>query len=321
MTGATNKSNINQDRKYVVGAYPASPAHKLWDPAQEKQLFELLSSNERISALEIPWLGSIHPHDDSWLIQNFPRNLQAVITSIPFVMSKVGKDANYGLASSDEIGRSEAIADIKKVLKAVDEFNNSASQSMVSVVEVHTAPRRVANVDALAKSLEEITSWNWSETQLVIEHCDAWVDGQSPEKGFLKLEEEIAAIQQASAPIGIFINWGRSAIELRHAGRVVEHIELAKSSGHLAGLIFSGVASVETDFGYPWIDAHLPFPTNDAFIYGEPSSLLTEGLAHRAISAAGEVSFLGIKMGWPPSLAGDVKQRYEMIATALTLLE
>ncbi len=320
MTGATNQSNIHQDRKYVVGAYPASPAHKLWNPAQEKQLFELLSSDERVSALEIPWLGSIHPHDDSWLINNFPRNLKAVITSIPFVMSKVGKDANYGLASSDENGRSEALADVKKVLAAVDEFNDSAGQSMVSAVEIHTAPRRVGDVDALAKSLEEIASWNWSETQIVIEHCDAWVDGQSPEKGFLKLEDEISAIQLTSAPIGIFINWGRSAIELRDAGRVVEHIELAKSSGHLAGLIFSGAATVETDFGYPWIDAHLPFPTNEAFIYGEPSSLLTKELAHQAIRATGEISFLGIKMGWPPKLEGDVRQRYLMIDQALITL-
>ena len=321
MTGATNQSNTHQDRKYVVGAYPASPAHKLWNPAQEKQLFELLSSDERVSALEIPWLGSIHPHDDSWLINNFPRNLKAVITSIPFVMSKVGKDANYGLASSDENGRNEALADVKKVLAAVDEFNNSAGQSMVSAVEIHTAPRRVGDVDALAKSLEEIASWNWSETQIVIEHCDAWVDGQSPEKGFLKLEEEIAAIKLASVPIGVFINWGRSAIELRDARRVVEHIEMAKSNGHLTGLIFSGAASAETDFGYPWIDAHLPFPTNDAFIYGEPSSLLTEELAHQAIRATGEISFLGLKMGWPPKREGDVLQRYLMIDQALNALD
>jgi hypothetical protein len=308
-------------KKYVVGAYPASPAHKLWDPAQEKQLFELLSSDERISALEIPWLGSIHPHDDSWFVNNFPRNLQAVITSIPFVMSKVGKDANYGLASSDEIGRNEALADVRKVLNAVDVFNDSAGQSMVSAVEVHTAPRRVGKIDALAKSLEEISTWNWPETQLVIEHCDAWVDGQSPEKGFLKLEEEIAAIQISSAPIGIFINWGRSAIELRDAGRVVEHIELARSSGYLAGLIFSGAASVETDFGYPWIDAHLPFQKSDSFILGDPHSLLSRDVTLESIKASGKLEFLGIKMGWSPSNQGDVKQRYEMIATALSLLE
>lgn len=320
MTGAGNQSNFHSDRRYVVGAYPASAAHKIWDSAQEKHLFELLSSDPRISALEIPWLGSIHPHDDTWLINNFPRNLQAAITSIPFVMSKVGKDANYGLASSDEGGRSEAISDAKKILKAVDEFNSSVGQSMVSVVEVHTAPRRVGKVSALAKSLEEMASWNWGDTKLVIEHCDAWVEGQSPEKGFLTLEQELTAIDLASADIGIFINWGRSAIEFRDAKRVVEHIAQAKSRGLLSGLIFSGVADVESDFGYPWIDAHLPFKNNAGMNYGDSNSLLTAEVAAEAMRTAGEVEYLGIKMGWSPKIDGGVEQRYQMISQSLDLL-
>ena len=305
----------------MVGAYPASTAHKIWNPAQEKEFFELLSSDSRISNLEIPWLGSIHPHDNSWLIDNFPQNLRAIITSIPFVMSKVGKDPDYGLASSDESGRNAALADVREIQRAIKLFNDAAGQSMVSAVEIHTAPRRTGNINALAKSLEELASWDWNDAEVAIEHCDAWIDSQSPEKGFLKIEEELAAIQLASVPIGVFINWGRSAIELRDAGRVIQHIEIAKSSGHLTGLIFSGAASVETVFGYPWIDAHLPCPTANEFVYGEPSSLLTEELAHQAIQAAGEISFLGIKMGWPPNLQGDVRERYLMIEQALNTLD
>jgi hypothetical protein len=306
--------------KYVVGAYPASPAHKVWDPVQESVFFELLSSDSRISTLEIPWLGSVHPHDNAWLINNFPRNLQAIITSIPFVMSKVGKDSNYGLASANEPGREEAVADIKNILHAVDSLNNTAGKSLVAAVEIHTAPKELGKVDSLAKSLQEISSWNWGDTKLVIEHCDALVRGQTPEKGFLKLEEEIAAIDLASVEIGIFINWGRSAIELRNANKVVEHIAQAKSRGLLSGLIFSGVADVESDFGYPWIDAHLPFKNTAGMNYGDPNSLLTGEVAAEAMRTTGEVEFLGIKMGWSPKAIGDVQQRYQMISQSLDLL-
>jgi hypothetical protein len=320
MNWAANQSSFRSSGKYVVGAYPASPAHKVWDPVQEDVLFQLLASDERISNVEIPWLGSIHPHDNSWLMSNFPINLGAVITSIPFVMSRVGKDGNYGLASSDEIGRSAAVDDLKEIRRAIDIFNNTAGKSIVSAVEIHSAPREVGDINALAKSLEEISSWDWGNTKLAIEHCDAWVDGQSPEKGFLRVEQEVAAIQLASVPIGIFINWGRSAIELRDASRVTEHIDSAKSSGHLMGLIFSGAASVESDFGYPWIDAHLPFKKSESFEFGDPNSLLTTDLANKAIKAAGAVQYLGIKMGWSPKIDGDVNQRYQMISQSLDVL-
>ncbi|MBU3692260.1 MAG: DUF4862 family protein [Candidatus Nanopelagicaceae bacterium] len=312
-------SNLG-DQNYVVGAYPASPAHKVWDPAKEMQLFDLLSSDERVAALEIPWLGSIHPHDNSWLIDNFPRNLQAIITSIPYVMSKVGKDSNYGLASANELGRAEALEDVRNIFRAIDNFNNTAGQSMVSAVEIHTAPRQFGDENALAKSLKDIASWNWGNTKIVIEHCDAWVEGQSPEKGFLTLEKELTAIDLSAAPIGIFINWGRSAIELRDAHRVAEHIVQAKSLGLLSGVIFSGVADVESDFGYPWIDAHLPFHKSDTFAFGDSHSLLTTKSVNDALDAAGKVEFLGIKMGWSPKLEGDVNQRYQMISQALDIL-
>jgi hypothetical protein len=320
MNRAVNQSSFRPSGKYVVGAYPASPAHKVWDPVQEDALFQLLASDERISNLEIPWLGSIHPHDNSWLMSNFPTNLGAVITSIPFVMSRVGKNESYGLASIDENGRNAALDDLKEIRKAIELFNDKAGKSMVSAVEIHTAPRKDGDVNALVKSLEEVASWDWGNTKLAIEHCDAWVDGQSPEKGFLRLEQEVEAIQLASVPIGIFINWGRSAIELRDANRVTEHIESARSSGHLMGLIFSGAASVESDFGYPWIDAHLPFKKLESFEFGDPNSLLTTKLALSAVKAAGAIEFLGIKMGWSPKVEGDVNQRYQMISQSLDVL-
>ncbi len=296
--------------RFVVGAYPASIAHRSWDANAELEFFDLLASDSRISALELPWMGDIHPHDSAWLHQNFPANLQAVLTSIPFVMSQIGKNPNYGLASSDESGRNDAVRDVAKILKAIQVFNEIANRPVVSTVEIHTAPRANGSIEALARSLDEISQWDWQNTKLVIEHCDAWVANQAPEKGFLTLEDEIAAIKQSGVDISLLINWGRSAIELRNGDLVVNHIKLAKSHNLLHGLIFSGVSDVETAFGPAWIDAHLPF--------SESSSLLTKDRLKDSIDAAGSIPILGIKMGWSPASVGSVQQRFELISDALT---
>jgi len=307
--------------RYLVGAYPASSAHRSWNPGLEKEFFELLATNAGIGALELPWLGKLHPHDDQWFLGNFPEHLNAVITGIPFVMGQISKNPNYGLASTDEDGRKHAISDVREILNQVNRFNDAVGRNVVSAIEIHTAPRQMGNKNELSRSLEEIVDWNWDSTKINIEHCDAYKTGQNPEKGFLTLQDEILAIQNSQLPIGIFINWGRSAIEFRDATRVVEHIQLAKESGLLRGLIFSGASAKEGLFGYPWIDAHHPFQRNTRHEFGDPDSLLTEELALSALTAAGELDWLGIKMGWPSEVPGSIKQRYQMICAALDVLD
>jgi hypothetical protein len=281
--------------KYIVGAYPASPAHRNWDLVLESDFFELLSNDTRIESLELPWLGKIHPHDVSWLHNNFPTNLKAVITSIPFVMGQLSKDSNYGLASPSQDSRQKAISDVKVIFEAIKEFDNKTGRKTVSAIEIHTAPREVGNVDSLAKSLAEISNWNWEGTEILIEHCDAFIAGQTPEKGFLSLGQEIAAIKSSDSNIGVLINWGRSAIEFRDANRVIEHVELAKDSGLLKGLILSGASDKQGSFGYPWIDAHHPFIASENNEFGDPDSLLTEGHAKAAIQITGQLPYLGLK--------------------------
>ena len=96
-------------------------------------------------------------------------------------------------------------------------------------------------------------SWDWPGTKLVIEHCDAYVEGQAPSKGCLTIKDEIAASLAAKAAtgraVGICINWGRSAIETRSAEGVVKHIKAAKEAGLLSGLMFSGASGKEIDYG------------------------------------------------------------------------
>ena len=307
--------------KYIVGAYPSSPAHKIWNPDLESEFFGLLAKDSRIASLELPWLGQLHPHDTTWLHKNFPSNLTAAITSIPFVMGQLSRDSEYGLASQSLDGRKKAIADIQIILNAINEFHNQAGRKVVTGLEIHSAPREKGELEALRKSLEEISEWNWDGVELLIEHCDAFVPGQTPEKGFLSLQQEISAIQTSGANVGILINWGRSAIEFRDAARVVEHIQLAKESGLLRGLIFSGASATQGLFGYPWIDAHHPFHKSSKHEFGDPDSLLTEELASSALKAAGDLAWLGIKMGWPNDVPGSLNQRYQMISAALDVLD
>src|SRR5438034_923832 len=71
--------------------------------------------------------------------------------------------------------------------------------------------------DAFRRSLDELRAWDWRGAALSVEHCDAFVPGQAPAKGFLALGAEIDAIRAShgATPVGVAVNWGRSAIEAR----------------------------------------------------------------------------------------------------------
>lgn len=288
----------------LVSAYPVSPAFVDWDPALEAELLPAICALPGVAGLEIPWIGGIHKFDDAWFLANVPA-VSLAVTPIPFVMGQLGKDASYGIASTSADGRAAALADLRRVAADVARITDESAAS-VEVVTLHTAPRAgdsetgagaVDAVDALARSLDEIGSWDWCGAELAIEHCDAFVPGQAPEKGFLSVAQEIAAISQAGADVGMWINWGRSAIELRDADAVTEQIAQVAASGTLRGLALSGAAAVSSPYGYEWIDAHLPI----ASTYPESLSLLDDQHVADALAAAGEVPWLGLKVARRPT--------------------
>ena len=58
-----------------------------------------------------------------------------------------------------------------------------------------------------SRSLEEIISWDWCGTKILVEHCDAIRDDGLFQKGFLPLEEELQSVSQFHGEnIGILIN-------------------------------------------------------------------------------------------------------------------
>lgn len=308
---------------YVVGAYAASPAHSQWHPELEQEFFSQLAAMHLVGALELPWLGRLHPHDDAWLLAHFPARLQAVVTDIGNVMATAD---TAGLAAPDDDGRKAALAAAARLRGDVHRFNDHAGRQVVSAVELHSAPRAAGSADALAASLAEVAGWDWDGARLLIEHCDAHVEGQVPEKGFLSLADEASAIGDSGAPVRLSLNWGRSAIELRDGDRVAGQVAEAAATGLLDGIIFSGAADRDGEAGPAWIDAHHAFLRSDRHPLGDPTSLLTEPRVVDALVAArsagddGAPGWLGVKVGWAHP-GGTVAERVQLVHDALAAVE
>ncbi|WP_423494561.1 DUF4862 family protein [Microbacterium esteraromaticum] len=282
-------------RPVVVSAYPLSPAFANWDPAVEADVLHGLAGLPGVTALEVPWIDGIHPHDSAWFLANAP-DVALAVTPLPFVMRRLATPG-YGIASPDGDGRRAAIADLRRVAADVAQITER-SAAHVAVVELHTAPRGEADADALARSLAELGEFDWSGARLMIEHCDAHVPGQTPEKGFLSLPDEISAIRASGADVGLWMNWGRSAIELRAPDAVAAQIAAAADSGLLDALVLSGASDRDGPYGGPWIDAHHPFSSLDP----EAESLLTDDRVHAAVHAADDAAWLGLKVSRHPGV-------------------
>lgn len=307
--------------RYFVGAYAASPAHQRWQPDLEHEYLHALAALPHVAGLELPWIDGLHPHDDEWLLRNLPVGMDVILTDIPGTVRRLAHNSSFGLASADTSGRAEALNVLARIRDDVHRLNDRTGRATVQVLELHSAPRASAGrPELLADSLEQLATWDWDGTKLVIEHCDAEVPQRRPEKGYQSLSAEITAIQQSGTDVGISLNWGRSAIELRDPDRVTDHITYAADAGLLHGLIISGASNQPSVFGPGWTDAHHPFEKSARHPHGERTSLLTEDRVTSAFAAAGPLLWAGVKLGFPYPTA-DVSDRVAMIADALDAID
>ncbi|OXN00774.1 DUF4862 family protein [Bifidobacterium vansinderenii] len=249
---------------FVVGAYASLPQNR----DDQRKYYDLLGDQPWVDATEIPYPGNIaDPADRDWLADALPtlwcRN---VITAIPGTMQTLGRNPNFGLASPDDAGRHAALDFFDSIREAISAMADRRGANDVAFVELHSAPTGHADADAMRRSLDELTGRDWFGTRLVIEHCDRFIDGQKPEKGFLPIESEIDICRQTG--VGLTVNWGRSCVEGRDAGLSLEHVAAAAQAGVLTGLMFSGAGPEATQYGYEWIDGHLPMNPD------EPTSLM-----------------------------------------------
>ncbi|MBX7444365.1 MULTISPECIES: DUF4862 family protein [unclassified Arthrobacter] len=293
----------------IIGAYAAQPSEL------REQFYEGLGALPSIRGLELPF----GPYGGGGWPAGAPRGWSAVVTSIPGTMQRLGGSPTFGLASPDAAGRREALDFVAGIHAYVRSLEGEGHA--VEAVELHSAPYPGASAPMFRESLKEVLDWDWGSTRVLVEHCDAPRSDSRPEKGFLAFAEEVDVLHSlqldAAVPAGLVVNWARSVIETRNPGTAAEHIAQARAAGVLAGVMFSGCSSVETEFGYPWIDAHLPPVEVD----GTPqSSLLNRAEIQRCLAAAGPVPVLGFKIGLPP-VGLTASQRVDRLRQMCTLVE
>lgn len=270
-----------------------------------------------IAGLEVP-LPTGAP-DPRWWAECIAPQWDLVLTAIPGTVQRLARDPGYGIASTDEDGRRAALADLVVAADLARELAQRSGRERVRAIQVHSAPRAPrSSAAALARSLDELGTWDVAGALITLEHCDAPREGQRAQKGFLTLPEEISVLR--GRPQRLTINWGRSAIERRSPAGALEHVRTAARAGLLAGLVFSGVSDLDTDWGPAWEDVHLP-PSGEGPALGPSStSLLTPDEVARALEAAQDVTYVGMKICPHPALH-DVEHRVAVARAALALLD
>lgn len=275
----------------VVGTYPVDPV----DPVESRHFYDELDRCGLYGALELP----VDAGGARAVPAAVPVGWSLVLTAIPGTTQRMGGDPGFGLASTDQDGRRRAL-DFTAALRD-DVARLADSGRRILAVQLHSAPRGRGSAAALRDSLTEVVEWDWAGAAITIEHCDALVEDHAPEKGFLPLDDEIDVAAQVRAtsgvPVGITINWARSVIETRDAEEPARHLGRATEAGVLSGLMFSSCAPTATEFGYPWIDAHLPARE----VPGAPTdTLLTAAYVRACLAAAGPHLYTGLKIDLLP---------------------
>ena len=243
-------------------------------------------------------------------------------------MAAMAKNPLTGLASDDASGRQEALAFVRQARDAIATLNAACGSHVVDAIEIQSAPdktRAASSVASLTASLAELVQWDWQGARVVIEHCDAHVPGQVASKGFLSLADEITAIEATNtrygSDVGIVVNWGRSVLEARSAQGALDHIQLARRHGVLAGLMFSGASGQDTPYG-AWRDSHMPPAPATAGGMGAEGSLLTVAAMHECMVASDgqQLPILGLKIGIRP-LDATLESRMAHLSSGLERLD
>lgn len=279
-------------KPFLVGAYASAPDVR----ENQEAYYNLLGLQSWIDGAEIPFPGNlIDEAQRSWLACTLPKHWHDnSITAIPGTMRHLGNDAVFGLASNDEGGRKRALDFFETLRSALLDFAELRGSNDVSYIEIHSAPTGGCNAEAFRRSIDELLAHEWAGSKFLVEHCDRYVDGRKPEKGFLSIEDEIDVCAQLG--IGMTINWGRSSVEGRDALTPLKHVQKTVDANVLTGLMFSGAGPEATQYGYGWIDGHLPMSQD------EPTSLMGSSeiyeCANTALSGQ-SLEFLGAKVCVP----------------------
>lgn len=313
--------------QFYFAGYSSSPAWEQWDSKVESSFWESTRSLIRnIDLVELPFCGSFHPHDDNWFFESFQHYQKYIYTAIPGIMNRAASEPKFGLASNDNEGRRSAIEFVRKLYECCLRFYDKSGGSQIVAIELQSAPSRLkcdSSWESYSESLGEIFEWDWGETEILLEHCDAFMEGYKPSKGFLSLEDEVKALTTAAEVsgrknVGMVLNWARSVIEGRSTDVIYQHIDYLVDRSLLRGFCFSGVAEDDAKFG-AWFDSHMPHSLGLEGVVGEPNSLLNLEHIEKTIdklNGSDCLGYMGVKIS--PKNAGSIESK---VRTNLDLLE
>ncbi|MCU1349821.1 MAG: hypothetical protein JWO56_2851 [Acidobacteria bacterium] len=311
--------------RFFVAAYASAPFSPVGDRSLQTELLSELRRHDSVRGLEHPYVGPPSAEDVGWLAGQMRFDWELVLTSIPGVMQRLAQMPAFGLASVDEQWRSEALRFMEGMRDTIEVLNAALGRQAVVAVQIHSAPSMVApgahgSADAFARSLSELALWDWRGASLVVEHCDSFRDGVEPQKGFLSIDDELAALERSgSTALGMTLNWGRSGIEGHSVDRPAEHARAAGT--RLRGLMFSGAVGNGASRYGAWRDTHAPLGPSAGARFVEPDSLLTEETVQRFVDAAdlGAVSYVGVKLQEIDPLAG-IERRIGINTDAIAVI-
>jgi len=304
----------------LLSGYAAAPQ----DPEQEGEFYAGLSELG-IGGVEFPvTLEGSRNLDPAWIALNLLPEWDIVASLVPTMMGRLGHAPTYGLGSADEDERARALADAGRARDLAVELAQSAGRRWVSAIEIHSAPGpRGGSLEAFSRSIDEILGWDLAGAELVVEHCDAYVPGRTPAKGFWSIEDELAVVVAKGRPadvLGMCVNWGRSAIEGRSTATAVEHTRAVADAGLLRMLVFSGATDVETPWRPAWADTHMPPRADDrAALAASSGSLLGASEIAETLKVAGDVPRVAVKVAVRPTDA-DVATRLAVVKASLELV-
>lgn len=311
--------------RLLLGAYALTPPGS---PVEAEVLAALPALG--VQALEVPLPAPGTAAETArWVATHLSDDVDLVVTAIPRTMQRLADHPAYGLSSADLDARRAALDDLAELRDLAQRLSDDAGRPRLTAVELHSAPGPgLGTLAAFRESLDEVLAWDLGDARLLVEHCDALVDGQQAVKGFWPLHDELTVLQslasdvpEVASRLGVSINWGRSAIEGRSARTPVEHVRAAAEAGLLRAVVFSGAAATPTPWGAAWEDRHIaPRGDDPALGLSEGSLLGAEEIAETLASAQGSaLDVVGIKVTVRPDTA-DAQDRVAVARASLRLV-
>ncbi len=281
------------ERSWWVGAYALTATLPSFSDGEAAAFYAELRQLPQLGGLELP-VHRLEKKDDPWRhLHLLPKDVDYILTPLPYVMQSLEHQSLFGLASPLAEGRKAALQLVEELRQRIRLLEDHCGRPAVRAVELHSAPTGKASASALRQSLEEIVAKDWGSVELWIEHCDTFQSGQNPAKGFLDLPAEISIAKDLG--LGMNINWGRSVLETRRVEGALDHLRAVSRAGLLRGFFLSAVAVEDPLYG-TWLDNHAPMQGVGQGEWLPQNSLLTPDVARQALRSAAEAPYWGLKI-------------------------